>query len=192
MKLYYTVSSASEAVQSKTHLSLGGFKSSSLLPNSRLGNMFPEITPTTISNFNQNQYIGLVLKNEVGQFVSNITIYFTFPEGCYSKFRIAAVDMILDSNGDLQMEHVDNQFSKPLNATFYEASGSGNAVVVGDLVDGEQLGLWIERELLLSVITAQQSAIYTADPNPIYPGRFIPVVLPKFDEIGVSISYDIV
>jgi hypothetical protein len=189
MKLYYTVSSGSEAVQAKPHLSLGGYKSSSLLPNSQLGNMFPEITPTTIVNFNQNQYIGLVLKNDTGHSVTSITIYFTFPTGCYSIFRIAAVDMVLDSNGDLQMEHVDNQFSKPLNATFYEASGVGNAVNLGDLADGEQLGLWVERELLLDVITEQQSAIYVADPNPIYPGRFIPVVLPKSDDIGISIFY---
>lgn len=187
MKLYYTVSSASEAVQVKPHLSLGGYKSQSQVTNSQFGNMFSEVTPTTISNFNQNQYIGLVLKNDSIIDVTNVEIYFTFPTGCYSILRLAAVDMVADSAGTLQMEHIDNQFSKPLNATFYEASGSANKVDVGDLDAGTQIGIWIERELLIDVITAQQAAVY--EPDPALEGRFKAVVLDKYDDIGMKISW---
>ena len=183
MKLYYTAASVAEAVQSKPQLSLGGFKSSSPLTNAQFGNLFGDITPVTISNFNQNQYIGLILKNETGGDITNAKIWFELPDGCYVNINVAAVDLTTDG----QMEHIPNISSKPLNADFVEANVDAPADL-GDMVDGEEIGIWIERELLLDVIETQQAAIYAKDP--MLENRFIEIILNKLDELSLCLSWD--
>ena len=187
MRLYYTVPSVAEAAQPTPSMSLGGFKSSTPLQNAQFGNMFDGITAVTINNFNQNQYVGLVLKNETGADITNAKLWFVFPTGCYSKLKVAAVDMVAGSNGDLQMEQIMNIFSKPINGDFYEADVD-NKVDLGDLTDGEQIGIWIERSLLLDVITAQSENIY--EPDTALENRFKEVVLNKVDDIGLFVSWD--
>jgi hypothetical protein len=182
MKLYYTVSSQSEAPQTKPQLSLGGFKSSSQLANSQFENLFGDITPITISNFNQNRYIGLVLKNETGADITNVKLWFNYPDGCYTNLKVAAVDMIQD-----QMEHIDTPTSKPLSGDFYVATEEVKADL-GDLIDGEMIGIWIERELKLDVITEQQSNIY--EPDPALESRYKEKEINKLDEIEIFIEWD--
>lgn len=188
MNLYYTAVSAPEAEQSSPGLSLGGFKSGSKVPNARFNNLFGDITATTVVNFNQNRFIGLVLKNETGAIVSNLKLWFTYPTKAYSVFRVAAVDMALNANSQLQMEHVDNIFSKPLIGEFVEANGEANAVSLGELAIGEQIGLWIEMELLLEVIKADENDVYKADPT--HSHRFLPIEKEKFDDIGIHLKWD--
>lgn len=187
MRLYYTASSEPEAAQSDPRLSLGGYKSATALTNSKFGNLFSSITPVTVVQFNQNQYVGLVLKNETGIAVTGIQLWFEYPTGCYSKFRVAAVDMVEDTDGNLRMEHLPDINSKPICGEFYEADGEVNKVDLGDLINEEQIGIWIERELLLSVISAQSEAVYEVDPD--LQGRFKEVVLPTDEEIKIGISY---
>lgn len=187
MKLYYTSSSSPNVEQTKPFLSLGGYKSLSSVQNSRFENFFSDISSISISNFNQNQYLGLVLKNETGNSVTGIQLWFEYPDGCFCLYRVAAVDMAIDSDGVLQMEKVYSINDKPLNAEFHEADGSDNKVDLGDLEIDGQIGIWIERELLLDIIKAQQSNIYEPDPN--LEGRFRAIVLPVSDEIKIAISY---
>lgn len=187
MRLYYTASSQPEAVQTKPHLSLGGFKSGSQLQNSQIGNLFSDITPVTINNFNQNRYIGLVLKNETASTVNNVKLWFAYPTGCYIKLRVSAVDMVQDSDGNYQMEHIGVATSKPLSGDFYEATVDAK-VDLGSLTAGEQIGIWIERELLFEVIKEQQSAVY--EPDPALENRFKEVELNKLDTVEIFISWD--
>jgi len=189
MKLYYTSPTGSEAVQTKPQMSLGGYKSSTTLTNSQFENLFSDITNVTVQNFNQNQYVGLVLKNELGSDITGVKLWFEYLENSYSLFRVAAVDMSIDASENLQMEHISDMYSKPLNGEFFEADTVDNAVDLGDLIADEQIGIWIERELLTDVILEQQSAVYAPDPDLSKEGRFVEVVLPKFDEIKICISW---
>lgn len=188
MYLYYTAITGSETEQNKPSLSLGGFKSSSRVVNSKFGNLFPDISNITISNYNENQYVGLVLKNELGVTKTNVEIWFEYPEKCYSKFRVAAVDMILDSENNLQMEHISTINEQPLNAEFFEADGDLAKVGIGDMVANENVGIWIERSLLLDFIKTDQASIWVDDPA--NNGRVIEVVLNKEDDIKIGISWD--
>jgi len=52
----------------------------------------------------------------------------------------------------------------------------------------EQVGIWIERSLLLDFIKTDQSAIYEDDPA--HPGRVKEIVLAKEDDIKIVISWD--
>ena len=189
MYLYYTVSSQPEEVQLKPQLSLGGYKSSNKVVNGKINNLFSDITPMSVSNFNQNRYIGLVLKNELGADKTNLKLWFVFPEGVYSVFRIAAVDMALDSNSNLMMEHIDTVNTKPLYVDqFYEANGEVNAVDLGDLTNGSQIGLWIEMGLLIDDIKSSYDDVYIQDPSNSY--RYLEVEKEKLDEIEIHLTWD--
>jgi len=188
MYLYYTVPSNEDDIQDKPQLSLGGFRSGSKVANGVFNNLFSDITSLTINNFNQNKFIALVLKNDSGNDANNIKVWFNFPDLCYSKLRIAAVDMVLDSSGKYQMEHVPEINSMPLNAEFYECNGEINAVDLGSLQVGEMLGIWIEFSLLLDIIKEDQDNIYEKDPAKDY--IFREVIKGKFDDIGLGISWD--
>lgn len=188
MYLYYTVVLGNEAEQGNPVLSLGGYKSSSRLVNSKFNNLFSDISNLTVTNYNQNQYVGLVLKNELGAAKTNVQIWFEYSAKCYSKLRVAAVDMVAGTDGTLQMENVQNLNAKPLNAEFYEADGELNKVNIGDLAAAEQVGIWIERELLLDFIKTDQEAIWEDDPD--NGGRVREIPLTKTDDIQLGISWD--
>ena len=186
MRLYYTVSSEQDAIQTKPSLSLGGYKAVSPLPNGSFGNLFGDISMLTIKNGAQNQYIGLVLRNETAGAVTP-NIYFTHPAGCYSLLKVAAVSMVADTDGQYYMEHIPNYNSQPLYATFYEAEGVANQRSLGAIPSGGMIGIWIERIFNVADIKDDQNAIYkvaTTDPY-----LYEEVELAKSDDISITFSY---
>lgn len=189
MYLYYTVSSLPEDLQAEPQLSLGGFKSSNKINNSIFNNLFSDISVLTVSNYNQNRYIGLVLKNETGDDIENIALYFVHPVNSASLFRVAAVDMAADSNGNLQMEHVNSVYTKPIYAEFHEASAEGDAVDLGSLDAGEQIGIWIEMKLLVDSIKTDIENICELNQTT---QRFTELTKDKSDEIEIKISWGVV
>ncbi len=187
MYLYYTVASQPEDTQTKPSLSLGGYKSSNKVINSAFNNLFSDITPITVSNYNQNRYIGLILKNETGE-DQNVKMWFSYPDDCFSKFRVAAVDLSADSDGNYYMEHIDNVNSSPLYVSeFYEADGEDNAVSLGSIASGGQIGIWIEMELLIDTIKASYENVYEKDPN--NSSRYIEKVKETEEEIELHFSW---
>ena len=188
MFLYYTIVSAEDHIQQKPQLSLGGFKAINKVDSGKLNNLFSDISQLTVANYNQNLYIALILKNELSSTANNVKIYFSYPENCYSKLRVAAVNLFEDSEGFLQMEHVETPNSKPLFAEFFEADGLDNAVNIGNILPGDMIGIWIERELLVEFINEDQSLVYEEDPN--MPTRYRERELQKEDNININISWD--
>lgn len=188
MRLYYTNSTGTDIEQSKSSLSLGGYKSSSKVPNGVFNNMFADITPATVSNFNQNRYIALILVNETGKALENVNFWFDLPEVCSGTFKIAAVDLVLQTDGSYLMERVDSVYEKPVNGEFFESSGEINAVDLGNLAIGEQIGLWVEMALKVEDIKDNMETVYEVDPTNEY--RFQEIEKDKFEEISINISYD--
>ena len=191
MKLYYTTTAGQDQVQSNPEISLGGYRSSSLVPNNLIDNLFGGITQFLLSRDSQEEYIGLILENELSQSVYSIRLWFIYPESCYSKFLIAAVDLVVDSQGVLRMENIPNRYSKPLYATFFESDGEGNAVDLGDMISGEMVGLWISRQLIedLSSLVCQESNLYEADPS--NSNMFRSISLDRSDLIQIMITYNL-
>lgn len=190
MKLYYTVGSAPEDVQTNPILSLGCYKSSSQVQNGTFNGLFGDISMYSIKNYGGAKYIALVLKNTLATAVENIDIWFEYPTGCACVLQVAAVDMAVDGDGNYYMEHVPTQGSKPLYAEFEEADGEVNRINIGDLLVGGVLGIWIERDLSLEDIKNEQNAIYSVDIN--NPYYYNAVELTKQEEISIGISWDVV
>lgn len=190
MKLYYTTSQGSEQTQDKPTLSLGGYKSSSPVPNSKFGNLFGEISQMTISSYNQNSYIGLILKNELPGAANNVKLWFDYSANCYSKLRVSFVQLSTDSEGQLYMERVSDKFSKPLMIVtdFVEADGEANQVDVSSFPIGTQIGVWVERELLMDVIRQDNSECYELVPG--YTDRYQAKDVGNQDDIKLNLSWD--
>lgn len=187
LKLYYTTTKGKDELQPKFYNSLGGYKSATPVKNDEFDNFFGELSSYTISNNSENQYIGLILINE-GDSKTNISVYFSRGENCYSKLYIAAVDLVTDENGDKFMESVPTINSSPLYAEFVEAEGVENSVNIGDIDSGESVGIWLKREILRNIIIADHSIVAETDPQD--ENRVVPVVRDRSDTIDIVFSYD--
>lgn len=141
MKLFYTVTSSEGKEQADPSLSLGGFCSSSNVPNNSASSLFSDLSLYSFQE-SMTEYIGLILKNTFDREVYNISIWIPKKEENYCKFRIAVVE--LTSSGE--METIPNKESRPLYAEFYETS-ENDKFELPDFVlkPGGMIGLWLER-----------------------------------------------
>ena len=163
MKFYYTTTAGTEEEgysRQEPDRSLGGFRSSTPVPNGQLNILFGDISKYTEEQA-KDEYIALILKNETGGDVIDINVWFDFPEDSYSTFDIAAVTLNVDSEGRNYMENVPNYTSAPYYSIFVGADGEGNKQNIGDLVDDAEVGIWIKRIINTDAIaTDREDFIY--------------------------------
>lgn len=152
MNLYYTNISAEDQPQSRTDLSLGGFKSSSLVPNDSFANLFSDLSCYSVKE-NRDEYIGLILKNNTGSQVDDVTLYFTYPTDPQKTIEFAFV--ALNSNNEIEI--IPTVYSKPLIGTFEGADGIGNAVNIGNLAADAAIGIWFKRIINISELETEYS-----------------------------------
>jgi len=188
LQLYYTSVTGEDTPQMNYYNSLGGYRSSDVIKNDDFDNMFGEISIYTVNNNNRNQYIGLVLKNNYSSTKNNIKFWFDRPENCYSKLYIAAIDMLQDEDGKYYMENIKDLHSSPVMAKFYEAEGEDNSVDLGSLSAGQQVGLWIKREILVDNIKSDMEDIVKQDPDNQH--RVVLNEKEKEDMIELNFSFD--
>ncbi len=154
MKLYYTVIQEEGLPQSRTDLSLGGFKSSTPIPSNRFSNLFDDLSCYSVTE-NQNEYIGIMLMNDSVSEITNVTLYFVYPEVDsvnVSQKILELAPVALDSNN--QMESITNPYSAPYLAEFHEADGVANAINIGSIPASGLIGLWIKRRIDVDKIDA--------------------------------------
>lgn len=181
MKLYYTGASNSGEVQDKVSLSLGNYVSSTETPNDTLGATLEEITNLKISR-NSKQVFMLALKNTTGATVTDVSIYYDYPDDNKYKLELAFVSPATDSNGDEYYEKISSPQSSPLQATFTEHSGVANIINVGDINNGESLGIWFKATLV-----AANNTVRTCDQ--IYEDYTNSVVLETQQDLSFIIQY---
>ena len=92
MRLLYTVSSGYMAEQQNVSYSLGGFVSSTTIPNDMFGNLFDELSVNTIRNA-RNEYRAIVLHNDSQEVAKGVKIWFENPETNVCLFKVGAVGM---------------------------------------------------------------------------------------------------
>lgn len=143
MRLFYTVSSKEGQPQKDPLLSLGGFRSSSMVPNDAFNALFGDISEYSIQK-GLPEYVGLILQNTFSSAVENIFIWIPRQAGRYCKFKLAVVELSPTN----EMETISTINSKPLQAEFYECSEEDRFSLEGiTLNPGETIGLWLERTL---------------------------------------------
>lgn len=145
LKFYLSGAVEHEALQNSPMRSLGGYRSSVLLPNGRLDNLFDEVGIYEAQNGSE-VFRCLFLKNESGDnsAMTDLSLHITGKQD-FEKIKFG-VSQPPAADGRVQM--LDSQSDMPYNVTFYEAySEEEKVVLINNLGAGQVLALWLMREL---------------------------------------------
>lgn len=146
MILLYTGSQSANAPQIVASNSLGGYVSSSPIPNGRIANLFSTIAKGDVTG-NKSVIRMIALKNTTGSAVTGVTVYSSIGENSHIKLKLAAVSPALDGNGNPVFESVFDGNSIPYQATLSYHEGSDNSINVGSMAANAVIGIWILREI---------------------------------------------
>lgn len=185
MILYYTTSAGYDQEQNKVENSLGGYKSSTPVINDDFNNIFGEITPLTIQK-NRDEYIAIILKNELGGQANGAEIWIETPEGSYSDMELAVVTTNPDVDGNPKMERVRDTHNKPFIGDFIQTD-VGNKALIGDIPDNAELGIWIKRSVNQNACADADGTRYEKDPD--NPNIYKDIDLPTEDVFKLNISW---
>ena len=179
MKLYYTVNSKQGDIQVKINQSLGGFKSGTPIQNSIFNNLFSDLSLFSLERDN-NEYIGLIIINELESMTSNIKLWLENETNGYCKYRVAVVELSPIN----EMESIPTINSMPYFADFYEVPSLEEAINIPNMDIGDMFGLWIERSINVS------SEAFINRNNPDYIIENPTTFDSKFEECKLKISFD--
>lgn len=149
--LYYTGAKKPEDRQDNPSLSLGGYKSSSQIPNGEINNIFPKITQSTVID-NKKIIRMIVFQNLFPSTITNIKIW--TKNGYYSKILSEIVLPAYDSKCErFFFEELKNEEILPYQGSLLEHNES-NPLVLNSLESGKYIGIWLRKELILDNFTS--------------------------------------
>src|SRR5574344_1835612 len=128
------------APQNDSAKSLGGYISSTPVPNSEINILFDLISSYTLET-KKKETIALELINKLSQAVTNVTLRVVVKKDNLVTFKIAAV-RLSDSKA---MERISNRYAEPLDATFYNADfqrASVDIQITNPAGIGEEIALY--------------------------------------------------
>ena len=108
---------SSVAPQADPAKSLGGFISSSPVPNASLNALFDLISTGTLADRNK-ETIALGLINQLDKAVTNVRLFIVVDQHPICEWKVAATTV----TNDLRMESIPNRYSEPIGAEFYDAT----------------------------------------------------------------------
>lgn len=144
--IYYSGAITSEQPQNIPSNSLGGYKSSSLIPNGEIHNLFPKITQHDIL---QNRKITrmIVFKNETPNTLTNLRIW--IEDGQYSTILMNGVYPMYDERCSIySFEKIASETSVPYQGTF-ESKDESNPLTISSLEPNQMIGIWLQKVLRL-------------------------------------------
>lgn len=169
MRFLYSGAKVYLTPQPDPKMSLGGLVSSSVVPNSRLNNLFSDASYSSVKEGLTETY-ALILENESSVTVTSLTLGYQYVANPLSTFnsdynndynidflnqkkiandfsiRIAAVTL----NANQVMEQIGNSNDMPYVGNFSEAmidpaNRIDNSLSLGTMTAGQRLGIWIQR-----------------------------------------------
>lgn len=145
MQLLYTGAETPDTLQTNPELSLGGFKSNTVVNLTRANALFGDISYLTKLN-KLPITRAFVLKNESTDNAVDVTVGYEYTPNNGYKLEVAFVTLAEpDFN---KMEQIASQRDTPYYAEFVEANVStiplvDNSVNVGTILAGKCLGMWM-------------------------------------------------
>ena len=145
MILLYSGASAPNQVSNATQ-SIGGFISSTTPANNVLGNLFSQITKSSLLN-NQEEYKLIVLKNTLSISTSLIKIW-TEVQSDWFEIELAALTPGFDQACNrYYFEQLASSFQAPYQATFSSHELEINSLNISTpLQPGKYIGIWVKRK----------------------------------------------
>lgn len=164
LRFYYTTSAGYNNQQTKISDSLGGYKSSTPVPNDTFSNLFDEISLNLASN-PREQYIALILKNEGTETFKNVELWFSsVTDNPYGTITVGAIEMGKDEEENPVTSRTSSMNEKPYWIQFYEAKEE-EPVSLGDMEAGDEICLWFCRSLDKKIIKNDYDLVAERDTN---------------------------
>lgn len=149
MQLLYSGAASCNNAQIDPEKSLGGYASSTPIPNGALNNVFPPISRAIVVNNTSATRLIVVVNNSFT--VNNLKIWTV--AGNLSTYQIAAVSPATDTKGNPVFETIYSSDSIPYQAVLASQEGIDNAITVASLAANDMIGIWIKRNLNLDNFT---------------------------------------
>lgn len=184
LKLYYTVSSGYLDIQGNYINSLGGFPSSTEVPNDVFDNLFDEISLSEIKDV-KTQYRAIIIKNESEEVIENIELWFEKKDSNICSYQIGAT--LLSNDEQPFMEHIPSVYSKPLYTQLYDATVDSK-VSIGNLNPGQMIGLWLSRTVDKEKALEEYNNV--AEEDPLHRSRYKPIEKEKQETVDLKIMWD--
>lgn len=184
LKLYYTVSSGYLDIQGNYINSLGGFPSSTEVPNDVFDNLFDEISLSEIKDV-KTQYRAIIIKNESEEIIENIELWFEKKDSNICSYQIGAT--LLSNDEQPFMEHIPSVYSKPLYTQLYGATVDSK-VSIGNLNPGQMIGLWLSRTVDKEKALEEYNNV--AEEDPFHRSRYKPIEKEKQETVDLKIIWD--
>lgn len=186
---YYTGAKIFNQPQLDSSQSLGGFISSSIIPNGMLSNLFGSLSRYTIQN-GKSEIRAFVLYNSDTVDYTNIKCFFTYPDNSPStdaadtSYDVGFATVVSDNCGDLSIEKLSSVYSQPYSVTLYSGADSlMNALDLPDIAKGTYLGIFIRRNILVSAQQPRSDQDYLDLMNGV-------LVLPTQEDIGFTVNWN--
>lgn len=184
LKLYYTVSSGYLDIQGNYINSLGGFPSSTEVPNDVFDNLFDEISLSEIKDV-KTQYRAIIIKNESEEVIENIELWFEKKDSNICSYQIGAT--LLSNDEQPFMEHIPSVYSKPLYTQLYDAIVDSK-VSIGNLNPGQMIGLWLSRTVDKEKALEEYNNV--AEEDLLHRSRYKPIEKEKQETVDLKITWD--
>lgn len=184
LKLYYTVSSGYLDIQGNYINSLGGFPSSTEVPNDVFDNLFDEISLSEIKDV-KTQYRAIIVKNESEEVIENIELWFEKKDSNICSYQIGAT--LLSNDEQPFMEHIPSVYSRPLYTQLYDATVDSK-VSIGNLNPGQMIGLWLSRTVDKEKALEEYNNV--AEEDPLHRSRYKPIEKEKQETVDLKITWD--
>lgn len=155
MKLLYTGAGKHFGEQNEAVFSLGGFLSSSEVPNDSFSALFGEITYNGIKN-NVAEHICIAVQPTVGML--DIIFSINVESDSLSKFRVAASLITKDECEKFGIPGIKSIYSKPTNQSFNQCTsvfGETKFILNSDLIKGETLLVYSDFDLIAEVVYSE-------------------------------------
>lgn len=156
LSIYYTGATQHQGKQEIPSSSLGGFISSSLIPNDALNNLFSEISTLALEKKIRQTRV-IAIKNISNSTLTGLKVYLVHDEVTYTSYKVGFQIPDIDMCDDICSEKLSKGDSIPQRVILVEAEGNPNALALPDLGTQEYLFIFISRSI------TQDVPSYTSD-----------------------------
>lgn len=148
MILYYSGATNPNTDQTIPEKSLGGYISSTIINNGMLNSLFSTISKSTVQKNSRDTRL-IVLTNTTGGIAYNVRIYIdnTLAD-THSDIVMAAVAPAIDNCGNSYFEQISSPEALPYQAQLSAHNGAGNEINVGNINNGDSIGIWLSRTII--------------------------------------------
>lgn len=175
MQLYYTTTIGYNAIQTNPSRSLGGFKSSTLVINDDFSNLFDDVSIMTVRNA-RPEYRAIILRNEFMSQVRKVKVSVKNAADSICRYKMAVEYLVTtDKYGTKKMSNVQSAQSRPFAAQFVDMSEGVVLDLAETLNSGQEVGIWICREIDKTKAREQYDNVCKPDPTDPTGRRYVAV-----------------